>query len=173
VGFGRPPYKKGGEVDHPEAGFSRRDYLDLGDKGADVRMWQRHLNAVMDVDLDVDGEFGPNTQAATKAFQKKFRLEVDGQAGPKTLARMEKEFKKSKQGDEGRPPTLELYDTGRWVKEAQAALLERGFTLEPDGADGEFGPITAVAVKKFRKKIGLAPIPIVGPRVWKQLLDSK
>jgi peptidoglycan hydrolase-like protein with peptidoglycan-binding domain len=173
VGFGRPPYKQGGKVDRPETGFSRRDFLELGDKGADVRMWQRHLNAVMDADLDVDGEFGPKTHTATKAFQKEFGLEVDGQAGPKTLAKMEKEFKKVKKGDERRPPTLELYDTGRWVKEAQAALLERGFSLDPDGADGEFGPVTAAAVKKFRKKIGLPPTPIVGRRVWKQLLHNQ
>jgi peptidoglycan hydrolase-like protein with peptidoglycan-binding domain len=173
VGFGRPPYKDGGKVDHPETGFSRRDFLELGDKGADVRMWQRHLNAVMDTDLDVDGEFGPKTQTATKAFQKEFGLEVDGQAGPKTLAKMEKEFEKVKKGDDRRPPTLELYDSGRWVKEAQAALLERGFSLEPDGADGEFGPATAAAVKKFKKKMGLPPVPVVGPRVWKQLLHNQ
>jgi peptidoglycan hydrolase-like protein with peptidoglycan-binding domain len=173
VGFGRPPYKQGGKVDHPETGFSRRDFLELGDKGADVRMWQRHLNAVMDEDLDVDGEFGPKTHTATKAFQKEFGLEVDGQAGPKTLAKMEKEFEKVKKGDERRPPTLELYDTGRWVKEAQAALLERGFSLEPDGADGEFGPATAAAVKKFKKKMGLPPVPVVGRRVWKELLHNQ
>jgi peptidoglycan hydrolase-like protein with peptidoglycan-binding domain len=86
---------------------------------------------------------------------------------------MEKAFNKIKQEDEGRPPTLELYDSGRWVKEAQAALIEHGFALEPDGADGEFGRVTASAVKRFRKKAGLAPIPVVGARVWKRLLDRQ
>ncbi len=172
VGFGRPPYKKGGRVDKPEVGLARRDFLELGDRGADVRMWQRQLNAVMEADLDVDGEFGPQTVAATKSFQREHGLEVDGQAGPKTLAKMEKAFNKIKREDTGRPPTLELYDSGRWVKEAQAALIEHGFALEPDGADGEFGRVTASAVKRFKKKSGLAATPVVGPRVWKRLLDN-
>jgi hypothetical protein len=173
VGFGRPPYKQGGKVDHPEGRLGRRDYLERGDRGADVRMWQRQLNAVMEADLDVDGEFGAKTLAATKAFQKEHGLEVDGQAGPKSLAKMEKEFHRIKQEDRGKPPTLELHDSGRWVKEAQAALIEHGFALEPNGADGEFGRVTASALRKFKKKSGLAATAVVGPRVWKLLLGDR
>ncbi len=36
-----------------------------------------------------DGIFGPETEAAVKAFQEKYRLKADGLAGPKTLASLE------------------------------------------------------------------------------------
>lgn len=38
--------------------------------------------------LDVDGSFGPASQTATKAFQKKYGLSVDGSFGPSTIAKM-------------------------------------------------------------------------------------
>ncbi len=36
--------------------------------------------------LIIDGKCGPITEAAIKAYQKKYNLEVDGSCGPKTLA---------------------------------------------------------------------------------------
>ncbi len=36
-----------------------------------------------------DGIFGPETEAAVKAFQQKYRLKPDGLVGPKTLAALE------------------------------------------------------------------------------------
>lgn len=49
-----------------------------GSKGKGVKIWQ------VIVGVAIDGSFGPNTEAATKAFQKSRGLEVDGIVGPKT-----------------------------------------------------------------------------------------
>lgn len=46
-----------------------------GSEGKAVKMWQVIL------DVTVDGKFGPQTEAATKAFQKKHKLKEDGIVG--------------------------------------------------------------------------------------------
>jgi peptidoglycan hydrolase-like protein with peptidoglycan-binding domain len=53
-----------------------------------TRWLQASLLAIGE-DIDVDGEFGPDTERAIKMFQAKEGLEaVDGIAGPKTLDRI-------------------------------------------------------------------------------------
>jgi peptidoglycan hydrolase-like protein with peptidoglycan-binding domain len=56
-----------------------------GDVGADVKLCQQRLN-LKGAKLDVDGLFGPKTDAAVRDFQKKNKLTVDGIVGPKTWA---------------------------------------------------------------------------------------
>ena len=53
--------------------------IQRGSKGKAVKILQIILG-----DLEVDGSFGPATQAATLAFQKKHGLTADGVVGPKT-----------------------------------------------------------------------------------------
>lgn len=54
--------------------------------GADVAALQRRLNE-FGAKLDVDGDFGPATERAVRAFQRAHPpLVVDGRAGPMTLA---------------------------------------------------------------------------------------
>ncbi|MCM1179408.1 MAG: peptidoglycan-binding protein [Clostridium sp.] len=62
--------------------------LKKGSKGTQVRNLQSDLNYVMKSGLDVDGDFGSKTQAALKAFQKKYSLSVDGIYGSKSKAKM-------------------------------------------------------------------------------------
>lgn len=56
-----------------------RSMLRLGDQGASVRVLQAALGMKVP-----DGAFGPITEAAVKAYQKKAGLVVDGRVGPKT-----------------------------------------------------------------------------------------
>ncbi|MEA2217570.1 MAG: hypothetical protein QOJ35_196 [Solirubrobacteraceae bacterium] len=59
-----------------------------GSKGVAVRGLQRRLiDAGYGVD-DIDGRFGPQTEAAVRAFQKANGLDVDGIAGPQTWGRL-------------------------------------------------------------------------------------
>ena len=48
-----------------------------------------------------DGDFGADTEAAVKAFQKTCGLDVDGNAGPKTLEKVSTEVYKQKNTQAG------------------------------------------------------------------------
>lgn len=57
-----------------------------GMSGEGIQWLQRGLNIVMDAGLEIDGSFGPLTDAAVRAFQSQYGLEVDGMAGAITRA---------------------------------------------------------------------------------------
>lgn len=69
--------------------------LRRGDKGTEVSILQKNLNAVKQSGKDgkkltVDGDFGPNTEYAVRLFQKAKGLSADGIYGPKTYAALKK-----------------------------------------------------------------------------------
>lgn len=72
----------GGYKDGLDAG-SAAGMLRLGSSGADVREVQRLLVRA-GYPLKVDGDFGPSTKEAVRAFQRDQNIEVDGVVGPKT-----------------------------------------------------------------------------------------
>src|SRR5262245_10878251 len=92
-----------------------------------------------------DGEFGPGTEEALKAYQKQHGLVVDGIAGPDTFAHM------------GLHELILLRTgtSGDAVKRLQGAL---GLA-----ADGKFGPATEKAVREYQQKNGLAVDGMAGP----------
>ena len=61
--------------------------LKIGSTGNSVKEWQKYLNS-QGYNLTVDGDFGSNTEAATKSFQKANGLTVDGIVGSQTLGAM-------------------------------------------------------------------------------------
>lgn len=60
--------------------------LARGSMGELVRAWQGVLKAHQRDTLTVDGEFGPETEAATREFQARLGVEPDGIVGPETVA---------------------------------------------------------------------------------------
>ncbi len=62
--------------------------LKQGDKRVAVRGLQRRLLAQGYDVGEIDGRFGPKTEAAVKGFQGDFGLDVDGIVGPKTWGRL-------------------------------------------------------------------------------------
>ncbi|MGB7248375.1 MAG: S8 family serine peptidase [Phormidesmis sp.] len=53
--------------------------------GNRVRQWQREMKR-RGYEIDVDGIYGPQSQAIARQFQRKKELDVDGKIGPKTWA---------------------------------------------------------------------------------------
>jgi hypothetical protein len=87
--------KRANRVDEPASSgsrkpgkgqVSRRPMLARGATGAMVKSLQRLLNKLGFGPLDVDGIFGPLTQAAVTRFQRAKKLGADGVVGPKTWA---------------------------------------------------------------------------------------
>lgn len=64
--------------------------LKKGCKGAEVSILQHNLNTVLGIKLDVDGDFGKNTDKAVRKFQNDYigAKEADGIYGPKSYAKM-------------------------------------------------------------------------------------
>ena len=63
-----------------------KGYIEKGDEGTQVRNLQKFLNWY-GPDIKVDGDFGPKTDAAVRAYQKKEKLTIDGKFGVKSLAK--------------------------------------------------------------------------------------
>lgn len=78
------PYVNYGDIPVPEPVKPTKDWIEKGDKGPEVEKAQK---ALLEKGFDpkgIDGIFGPNTEKATKAFQKANGLTPDGKIGPKT-----------------------------------------------------------------------------------------
>ncbi len=79
--FGTPSTTKPGVLGGPS--LAQSELISRGDKGAKVEELQRMLKA-NGANIAVDGDFGPKTEAALKAFQTKNGLAADGVYGPLT-----------------------------------------------------------------------------------------
>ena len=125
-----------------------------------VRTLQQLLRA-RQYSLSVDGIFGPDTEAAVKAFQQSRNLGVDGVVGPQTWPKLVVQVKR---GDRS--------DAVRGVQEVMK------FHDQSDGegpaihVDGIFGPITDNWVRGFQTAVGIDSDGIVGPITWRALVSG-
>jgi uncharacterized protein (TIGR02594 family) len=81
MGIRRRPAPGDATQQMPQLDQSSRSELQQGAVGAAVSELQHLLGGI-----EVDGKFGPDTDAAVRAFQASHGLEVDGVAGPETWA---------------------------------------------------------------------------------------
>lgn len=72
----------------------------MGSKGAPVKTWQQFLG------IPADGDFGPQTDAATRGFQAKNGLQVDGVVGPNTWAKAMSGTAAPPAAPPGQPPII-------------------------------------------------------------------
>lgn len=133
--------------------------LQKGDENDDVLIWQGLLYCRAFDPQGLDGAFGANTEASTRAFQTSVGLNATGIADRYTWARM---------FGAGRPAhtTLRVGSRGAEVKYLQKLLTNAGYAVKTDGV---FGANTEAAVIAFQAANGLAADGIVGAQTWEAL----
>jgi len=126
----------------------------------------QHLLRARGHSVAVDGIFGPETDAAVRAFQRERGLAVDGIVGPLTWSAL--------------IVTVRRGSTGDAVRGVQEEFQFRNLSGDPAkglAVDGIFGPKTETAVRDFQTAIH-ADVPsmaidgIVGPMTWQALVSG-
>ena len=127
-----------------------------------------------------DGDFGPATEKAVKAFQKANGLTADGKAGQKTLAKLYGSGSKSSSSSKdtgsssnakiSKNTYLESGKKGKDVKTLQNRLIELGWLS--GSASGTYDSSTEAAVIAFQKKAKLWADGKAGPKTIDKLFSS-
>jgi N-acetylmuramoyl-L-alanine amidase len=132
----------------------------LGDAGPEIHDIQQRLAALgLHVDAhELEGRFGPSTDAAVRGFQAGRSLRVDGLVGPDTWHHLvEAGWSLGDRTLYLRQPVFRGDD----VRALQRRLNALGFDAGRE--DGFLGPQTDGALREFQRNVGQEPDGIVGP----------
>ncbi len=137
-----------------------------GDKAHPVPSLQYHLRA-RGRTVTVDGDFGPQTEAAVRAYQQEKNLAVDGIVGPQTWQALVVTARRGDQGDAVRSVQEEFQFRNQSGDEDNAPLV-----------DGIFGAQTEAAVRSWQQHLhdndepAMAVDGIVGRMTWQSLISG-
>ena len=171
--------------------------MGLYDGGTDVLWLQKRLYKIGH-NVDRDGLFGPGTEKAVKALQKKAGIDRDGLAGKGTIraAKAAKVVRQLPKKKPSKPPrksqkapkfplpkghwygvesSNKKNHSGYWagdragIRKFQAQLKKRGWSVS---VDGRFGPATKKVIRQFQAEKGLRVDGAVGAKTWKKIWES-
>lgn len=167
--------------------------LRLGSAGPDVLVVQAMLNRISQnypaiPKVPATGAFGEETEDAVRTFQRIFSLTPDGIVGKATWYKLVYLYVGVRQLAElvsqGQifyafqfqfPGTLAQGDSGPEVEVLQymlSMLAQFSDRLRAPAMDGDFGPVTAQAVRSYQVWAGLTPDGVVEERTWNSIYDS-
>jgi peptidoglycan hydrolase-like protein with peptidoglycan-binding domain len=163
----------------PPSAASAVDLLALGAEGPEVSRLQQALNtAGAQPPLEVDGDFGPRTEAAVKQFQERSGLQADGIHGPKTAALLiggaATTLNPATLGNisSGAPSGFEVKpgSKGPEVTQLKQALKDAGFYK--GAVNDQMGPdgVAALKAAKAQLKLG-SPPDVAGAFTLKKVQD--
>ena len=160
----------------------QRGYTD----SEEVRQMQSRLKELGYYKGSPDGDFGPATEDAVKAFQKANGLTADGKAGEKTLSKLNGSDAvragSSSSGSSSSAPAsdassrintniyLSVGNEGKNVKTLQNRLIELGWMS--GSASGLYDETTEAAVIAFQKKAKLWADGKAGPKTLEALFAA-
>lgn len=159
----------------------------LGSRGYGVEIVQYYLNVIAYFNdalsfIPIDGIFGPQTEAAVKAFQKEYGLPVTGQVAELTWNKLQEIYRSLIRGlpQEFYGNQARAYP-GYFIKkgmrnqdvEALQTYLSTISSISPQlinvPVTGYFGDQTEAAVKAFQNLFGLPANGVVGPLTWEAI----
>lgn len=154
--------------------------LKEGMNGASVRALQKRLKNLGYYDGSLDGDYGAETIAAVKNFQKQNGLSADGKAGTDTLNKIylsttDKATSTGNAASSGTVAstgyvTLREGDDSDAVRKLQRKLKDLGYYS--GSVDGDYGSGTTTAVKLFQDRNDLTVDGIAGPQTQRVLYGT-
>jgi peptidoglycan hydrolase-like protein with peptidoglycan-binding domain len=148
---------------------TRTDALNTTGEVASGNAVERLQNALH---LPVDGDFGPETEAAVRRLQARHGLTVDGVVGPATWSVIGVSGEETLTPPASALPVAHSHlaqaaDTsqggGEEVSGSPVERLQKALKIAPDG---NFGPETEAAVKRLQARHGMTVDGVVGPATW-------
>jgi peptidoglycan hydrolase-like protein with peptidoglycan-binding domain len=113
-------------------------------------------------EVEVDGDFGPKTESAVRAFQQARGLQVDGVVGNRTWEALVIQVRRGSRGEAVRGVQRQLNLWRPLFGDPGSPELEM---------DGDFGPKTESAVRAVQRWAMIDVDGIVGPETWNQLVS--
>ena len=142
---------------------SGNNYIKLGSNGDAVKTLQTKLKEMGFYSAEITGNVGEKTEAAIKAFQRKYGLTADGVAGPQTLAKIDAAYaSRGNSSSSSSSSGLKEGSKGTAVSDLQRNLTTLGYYWAE--ITGNFGTKTETAVKRFQEENGLTVDGVAGEK---------
>ena len=148
--------------------------LKVGVKGDEVTRLQQRLQELGYYNGEVDGQYGPGTAEAVRAFQTQHGLDSDGIAGEATRARVYAQDAQTcvpTPSPTVTPSLLKKGDANDAVRAMQERLSELGY-YEGE-IDGDFGGGTEEAVRLYQRQNGLDVDGIAAQKTFASLYSDQ